>query len=85
MTAFDRCEGLAALGFEHGLGRRGSAEAPPPGLVTARQVHGTRLLRVPFAETAPEADALFTSERGVAVGVSTADCVPILLADAGGG
>jgi polyphenol oxidase len=36
---------------------------------------------VPQGEHAPQGDALITRERGVLVGVQTADCVPILLAD----
>ena len=78
--SFEICPELLARGFEHGLGRRGADAAAVPGLVTVRQVHGARLLRVPSRETAPRADALFTTEPGVAVGVRTADCVPMLLA-----
>lgn len=50
-----------------------------------RQVHGARVavvdaLKPPPAP--PEADALVTSTPGAALAVVTADCVPILLADA---
>ncbi len=55
-------------------------------LVVPRQVHGADVVEVvsPPA-TAPEADALFTRVPGIAVAVVVADCVPVLLADAGGG
>jgi len=46
-------------------------------------VHGTTAVIVddePLAER-PKADALVTATRGLAIGVLTADCAPILLAD----
>ncbi len=58
-------------------------------LYAARQVHGAAVLRIgpgddPAAIAAREADALVTDVPGVALGVGTADCVPILLADGQG-
>lgn len=56
----------------------------PSALVTARQVHGSGCLVVehPWAPTeAPEADALVCERPGLAVGVLSADCAPVLLAD----
>ncbi|HLL54681.1 MAG TPA: peptidoglycan editing factor PgeF [Myxococcaceae bacterium] len=59
-------------------------------LHTVSQVHGDRVLRVDEAppsavlRTRGEADALWTSREGMAVGVRTADCVPILIADPDG-
>lgn len=55
-------------------------------LFTARQVHGARVAVVESATTpaqlAPvEADVVATAVPGAVVGVYTADCVPILLAD----
>jgi YfiH family protein len=46
-----------------------------------RQVHGTRVVAADGGSTAgiPEADGAWTSERGVAVAVLTADCLPIVL------
>jgi YfiH family protein len=45
-----------------------------------RQVHGARVLSVSEAtDVAGEADGLATRTRGVALGVLTADCVPMLL------
>jgi polyphenol oxidase len=54
------------------------------GLLFARvqQVHGSRVVRLD-APTVPteEADAVITTDTGVAACVSVADCVPLLLAD----
>ncbi|MFD2422547.1 peptidoglycan editing factor PgeF [Amycolatopsis pigmentata] len=51
------------------------------------QVHGRTVTVVDGSETAPAeaTDALVTATPGVAVAVLVADCVPILLADAGAG
>ena len=63
----------------------------PRGVVTAHQTHGTRVLDVTprflvldDADRAAEAegvDALITAEPYIYIGVSTADCVPILMCD----
>ena len=54
--------------------------APAVSVVVARQVHGTRVDWVDGPPAArPEADGLVTAVTGVAVGVVTADCVPVLL------
>ena len=55
----------------------------PTNLVTVRQVHSARVAVVdqPWPrEQAPEADALVTDKPGIALGILTADCAPILLA-----
>jgi YfiH family protein len=60
----------------------------PDGLVTAYQVHGIAVAEVtqPWAPgQGPKADALVTTRPGVALGILTADCTPILLADARAG
>ncbi len=53
-------------------------------IVSAYQVHGTTAVIVsqawPAAER-PQADALITGTPGIAVGVLTADCAPVLFAD----
>ena len=57
-------------------------------LVTARQVHGVTTLTVtaPWDNAAaPEADALVTDRPGLLLGVLTADCGPVLLADPAAG
>ena len=68
-------------GIAHGFGTR--AEVRPEGtLVTIKQIHSTRVIdaaRLPGPQT--EGDALISNRPDVAVGVRTADCFPILLAD----
>ena len=57
-------------------------------LITCRQVHGTTIMNI-NTERAPvgniEADGLVTNQRGIALGVLTADCAPIILADVNAG
>ena len=86
MSAADflRARSLEELGLEHGFGTRASFDATPPDVVFAQQVHGTTLLRVPASAGERGADALWTDEPGRAVGVYTADCVPILIAHESG-
>ncbi len=52
-------------------------------IVTARQTHSTNVAVIDRLPTEPlvGVDALVTKLKGVAVGVFTADCVPILLCD----
>jgi len=63
-------------------------ELPPAALVTVHQIHSPDVSIVerpwPRAEN-PKADALVTDRPGVALGILTADCVPILFADAQAG
>jgi YfiH family protein len=49
-----------------------------------QQVHSARILDAcgRKAERLGEGDAIISSEPGVAIGIKTADCVPVLLADA---
>jgi polyphenol oxidase len=54
-------------------------------LVTAYQVHSPHVViaEKPWTrENAPRADAVVTRARALAVGITTADCGPVLLADA---
>ena len=56
----------------------------PDRLLTAYQVHSPDVVTVeaPWtSETRPRADAIVTRTRALAVGVTTADCGPILFAD----
>lgn len=58
---------------------------PPQNFLTAFQIHSPDVVIVerPWtAEARPRADALVTQVPGIAVGVSTADCGPLLFADA---
>src|SRR5436190_20535472 len=53
-------------------------------LITAHQVHGTTAVVAEEAwplDGRPKADAIVTTKRGLAVGVLTADCAPVLFAD----
>ena len=64
-----------------------SLGAAPESLVGLRQVHGARVIKVtePWAPGAgPDADAMVTERPGIALGVITADCAPVLFADASG-
>ncbi len=56
----------------------------PENLLGLKQVHGTTVITVetPWpAGQGPDADALVTNRPGLALGVITADCAPILLHD----
>jgi polyphenol oxidase len=57
---------------------------PPDCLITAYQVHSPDVVIVDRPWTAdrrPRADAIVSRSRGIAIGVTTADCGPLLLAD----
>jgi polyphenol oxidase len=57
----------------------------PDHLLTAYQIHSPHVVvaETPWPQTQrPRADAIVTRMRGLAIGVSTADCGPVLLADA---
>lgn len=75
-----RHELFASRGIAHGFGLRDSQA--PRGLLRPRQVHGDRVVTATDCrrEPTPEADGVVCDEPGVAVGVVTADCVPLLLA-----
>ena len=66
--------------------RRRAVEAVLPGarLVTVHQVHSAEAVIVsePFADDArPPVDAIVTDRPGLLLGILTADCAPVLLAD----
>ncbi|MDE2198632.1 MAG: peptidoglycan editing factor PgeF [Rhodospirillales bacterium] len=61
-----------------------SLGADPARLVGLTQVHGPAVARVeaPWAPgSGPRADAMVTDRAGVALGIVTADCAPVLFAD----
>jgi YfiH family protein len=68
--------------------RRRAAESlglSPDKLVTPHQIHGTTAITVTdlwAPGEGPKADALVTDRPGIAIGVGSADCGPILFADA---
>lgn len=70
--------------------RRRAADAVLPGaaLTGLYQVHGNRCVIVEESSdlaARPEADALATRTPGILLGILTADCVPVLFADAAAG
>ncbi len=69
------------VGIEHGF-----SIAAPADVRMVKQVHGTVVIEVaasddPMRLGACEGDALATTAPGLALGVRSADCVPVLLAD----
>ena len=62
-------------------------EVPAGRLVTLHQIHSADAIAVagPFDGERPKADAMVTDRPGIALGVLTADCGPILYADAEAG
>lgn len=69
--AANRARAMAQLGL------------PAAALMTARQVHSPRAVIVAedWGAERPEADGLATRTRGLALGILTADCAPVLFAD----
>lgn len=66
--------------------RRRAVEAAAPGavLATLHQVHSATVIDVTAAfpdDGRPHADAMVTAKRGLALGILTADCAPLLFAD----
>lgn len=76
---------LGLVWLEHGFGLRNSPlpDSLTNGLTTVQQVHSARVLDAcgRRGERIGEGDAIISAEPGVAIGIRTADCVPILLAD----
>jgi polyphenol oxidase len=65
-----------------------AAVAPGAALVTVHQVHSAEAVfaTAPWPDDArPHADAIVTDRPGLALGILTADCTPVLLADAEAG
>ena len=68
--------------------RAAAAVLPDAALTGVYQVHGTAVatVREPWPDTdRPQADALVTDRPGVLLAILTADCAPVLLADAQAG
>lgn len=55
----------------------------PEALLSVYQIHSPDVLTIhePFSGDRPKADAMVTDRPGLALGVSTADCGPVLFAD----
>jgi polyphenol oxidase len=78
----------AALVAENRKRVAATAGLDPASLVTAYQTHSIRVAVVerPWRrEEAPEVDAMVTATPGVALGILTADCAPVLFADSEAG
>lgn len=76
LVARNRAEAADAIGF------------PATALATIRQTHSTivhTLTAPPDATARPEGDAMVTDRPGLVLGILTADCTPVLLADAEAG
>jgi YfiH family protein len=70
--------------------RRRAAEAlgaQPESLATCYQIHSVmaRVVETPWGDKRPEGDAVVTRTPGLVCGVLSADCAPVLMADAGAG
>ena len=76
---------LTELGLEHGFGTRNGPVRDA--VIRPVQVHGAAVARVVEGDRADpaEADAILAVAPGRAIGVVTADCVPILVASSDGG
>lgn len=72
---------LALDWLEHGFGLRDSVA--PPVLTTVKQIHSALVVDASGRGGGQigEGDAIVSGEPGVAIGIRTADCVPILVAD----
>ncbi len=71
-------------GIRHQFGTR--RDAPPEGVITVNQVHGTEILYVSasspcWGEGQSGYDVLITDRPGIPIAVKTADCLPILMAE----
>ena len=72
LVASNRAQAIGAIGFS------------PESLAVARQVHSATVIALsspPGPDERPEADAMVSNVPGIVLGILTADCAPILLAD----
>lgn len=72
LVASNRAQAVESLGFR------------PEELATMRQLHSSTVIaltQAPSRDERPAADAMVTNVQGVVLGILTADCAPILLAD----
>ncbi len=81
----DRETVLARLAPVHEALRREAGFSDRP-FITAEQVHGAKVVEVTGSESGPipGADGLWTTRRGVCLGIYVADCAPVFLADRAG-
>lgn len=83
--AYQGLNSSLVVGDEPGAVQRNLASlaeaAGATSIVTATQVHGDRVVAAHDVLATTEADAVWTNEQGRAVGVRTADCLPVLIED----
>ena len=79
-----RAEKLAQLGWlDHGFGTRLSSEwLDHAQLATLRQIHSDKVLVADHAGVVGEGDAVISARPGLTLAIRTADCLPVLIADA---
>ena len=79
-----RAEKLGELSWlDHGFGTRFSSEWPDHArLATLRQIHSDQVLVADHAGVIGEGDALISGQPGLTLAIRTADCLPVLIADA---
>jgi len=89
-TAFDSPENVRENRLRLTEAVTGSRETP---LETVRQIHSHRSIVVPpdwvdnhgnhcsHSDEIPEADGIMTNQPGMLLGIQTADCIPVLVAD----
>ena len=65
----------------HGFGTRDTIWPDAAQLALVKQTHSATVYEATAPGLQGEGDALITNEAGLIVGVKTADCVPVLLAD----
>lgn len=80
----------ALAGIAHGFSTRDGFGAddvlPGSALLRVKQIHSPDVVvRRTASEDMPEGDAMVTDQRGLLLGIVTADCAPVLFADAQAG
>ena len=75
-----RCNGFQQFDWQrHGFGTK---DASPHADVTLRQVHSSTVRNAAgLSDRQSDGDALISNQNGLAIGIRTADCVPLLLLD----
>lgn len=88
MSTYLKAASLGSIphGFSTSAGLDVADILPGAPLVRLKQVHSSAVFAVTQADKAlPEGDALVTDRPGLALGIVTADCAPVLLADRAAG
>lgn len=83
---YDHLEASALAGIPHGFSTEHALDLaailPGAELVRVKQVHGNRVVSAdPEAPAPVEADGIVSDRPGLLLGIVTADCAPVLLAD----